>query len=176
MNGFTIMDELLIRITNQADKIMQHIYRLFESIFGYILFCGAMVVGLIAGEKTAFTIVGLAIFFDFILGVWTSIKQGKFAKSQLIQDTFIKVIVYGVPLLLIGLSEKMFHEWGVALYVACSISIACELWSISAHLLIIAPNMPFLRLLRFQLKDEIKSKTGKDIEELTKEIKDATNK
>lgn len=161
------MNELINRISIQAEKIMQHIYSLFESLFGYLLFCAAMVAGLLTGEKTAFTIVGLAIFFDFVLGVITSIKNGKFAKSQLVQDTFVKVIVYGVPLLLIGLSEKMFHEWGLGLYVACSLAIACELWSISAHLLILAPNLPFLKLLRFQLKDEIESKTGKNIEELS---------
>lgn len=161
------MGQLINRISIQAEKIMQHIYSLFESLFGYILFCGAMITGLLAGEKTAFTIVGLAIFSDFVLGVITSIKNGKFAKSQLVQDTFVKVIVYGVPLLLIGLSEKLFHEWGFGLYVACSLAIACELWSISAHLLILAPNLPFLKLLRFQLKDEIESKTGRNIEELS---------
>lgn len=160
------MNELLVRIMQQVEKIIRHICSLFETIYGYILFCIAMVTGLIVGEKIAFTIVGLAIFFDFVLGIWTAIKQGKFAMSQLGQDTFIKSIVYGVPLVLIGLSEKMFHEWGVGLYVACALAIACELWSISAHLLILAPKMPFLKLLRFQLKDEIKSKTGKDIDEL----------
>lgn len=162
------MNELTTRLLLQVAKITKHIYSLFESTYGYILFCLSLVIGLVKGEKVAFTIVLLAIFFDFILGIWTSIKQKKFAKSQLIQDTFVKVTVYGIPLLLIGLGEKMFHEWGIALYLTCAIAAACELWSISAHLLILAPNMPFLKLLRFQLKDEIKSKTGHDIEEITK--------
>ena len=162
------MKELLNRISVQADKIIQHIYSVFESVYGYIVFCITMITGLLTGEKIAFTIVGLAIFFDFILGIWTAIKLGKFAKSQLIQDTFIKVTVYGIPLIIIGLAEKMFHEWGIALYTGCALAAACELWSISAHLLILAPNMPFLKLLRFQLKDEIKSKTGQDIEDITK--------
>lgn len=162
------MNELSTRILTQTEKILRHIYSLFESIYGYILFCLAMVTGLITGEKTAFTIVIIAIFCDFGLGIWTSVKQGRFTKSQLIQDTFIKFIVYGIPLLLIGLSEKMFHESGIGLYAICALATACEIWSISAHLLILAPNMPFLKLLRFQLKDEIKSKTGKDIEEFDK--------
>lgn len=162
------MNELTIRLFLHVGKIIKHIYNIFESTYGYLLFCISLIIGLVRGEKIAFTIVLLAIFFDFILGIWTSIKQKKFAKSQLIQDTFVKVTVYGIPLLLIGLGEKMFHEWGIALYLTCAIAAACELWSISAHLLILAPNMPFLKLLRFQLKDEIKSKTGQDIEEITK--------
>lgn len=161
------MNELLNRILSQSFKIMQHIGKLFESVYGYLLFCVSLVTSFMAGEKKAITIVLLAIFADLIFGIWTSIKQKKFATSQLIQDTFIKLTVYGIPLLLIGLSGQMFSEWGIAFYVGCAIAVACELWSISAHLLIIAPKLPFVKLLRFQLQDEIKSKTGKDIEELT---------
>lgn len=162
------MRELLIRVTSQWDKILQHIYKLFESIYGYIVFCISLISGFIAGEKAAVTVVLLSILFDLILGIITSIKNGKFCKSNLIQDTFVKVAVYGIPLLLIGLAGSMFSEWGIVFYFACAIAAGCELWSITAHLLILAPNMPFLKLLRFQLKDEIKSKTGHDIEEITK--------
>ncbi|WP_419033307.1 hypothetical protein [Dysgonomonas gadei] len=162
------MNELSKRTLSQAEKILKHIYILFEYIYGYILYCISLVTSFLVGEKIAVTIVLLSIFFDLILGIWTSIKQDKFTRSQLIQDTFIKLTVYGIPLLLIGLSGKMFSEWGIAFYVGCALAIGCELWSISAHLLIIAPKMPFVKILRFQLKDEIKSKTGKDIEELNK--------
>lgn len=164
----TIMNDLLTRILTQADKVMRHIYGLFESIYGYIIFCTVLVTSFISGEKVVITMVLLAIFADFILGVWTSIKQKRFTTSQLIQDTFVKIIVYGVPLLLIGLSENNFTETAIGFYAGCALAIGCELWSILAHLIIIAPNMPFPKILRLQLQDEIKSKTGKDINELTK--------
>jgi len=48
---FDIMNELLIRILIQAEKILKHIYSLFESVYGYILFCLAMITGLITEEK-----------------------------------------------------------------------------------------------------------------------------
>lgn len=163
------MNELFFRISTHIDKMVRHIVNLFDSIFGYLLFCVSMVATFIAGEKAAFTIIGLAIFFDFILGVWTSLKAGKFGRSRLVQDTFIKIIVYGIPLLLVGLGGKLFHEWCIVFYALCALAIACEIWSITAHLLILAPNMPFLKLLRFQLQDEIKSKTGKDIKEIEDE-------
>lgn len=168
------MNGLFIRLSTQASKILQHIINLFDSIFGYFTFCTILITNLLSGEKMAFTVVFLAVLFDFLLGICTALKQGKFALSRLIQDTFIKGIVYGVPLILVGLVEKMFHEWGLGLYIACSLAIACELWSIFAHLLILAPNMPFIKLLKSQLKGEIESKTGVDIEELTKEKEDET--
>ena len=167
------MNELLTRILTQADKIMRHIYGLFESIYGYLIFCAVLITNFISGEKTAITLVLLAITADLFFGIWSSIKQKKFAKSQLIQDTFVKVMVYGIPLVLIGLCENHFTGTNVGFYAACALAFGCEMWSVSAHILIIAPNMPFFKILRFQLQDEIKSKTGKDINELT-QTKDDT--
>lgn len=163
------MNEFLLRISISSCKIAKHIQNMLESVFGYLLFSVSMVSGFIVGEKVAFTIIGLAVFCDFILGIATSLKNKKFGKSRLVQDTFIKIIVYGIPLVLVGLSGKMFHDWNIVFYALCALATACELWSITAHLLILAPNMPFLKLLRFQLQDEIKSKTGKDISDIQDE-------
>lgn len=160
------MNELLTRLLIQADKLMRHIYGLFETTYGFLLFFIGWMSAFVIGEKLTFTLVILAIIGDLALGIITSIKQKRFTKSHLIQDTFVKIIVYGVPLLLIGLGENHFAGTKVAFYAACALAFACELWSISAHLLILAPNLPFLKILRFQLQDEIKNKTGKSIDEL----------
>lgn len=165
------MNELYVRIATHADEIARHILNMLESVFGYLLFSISMVISFIVGEKVAFTIIGLAVFADFILGIATSLKNKKFGRSRLVQDTFIKIIVYSIPLILVGLSGRMFHDWNIVFYALCALATACELWSITAHLLILAPNMPFLKLLRFQLQDEIKSKTGKDINDIQDETK-----
>lgn len=45
------MNELSTRIATQAEKILKHIYSLFESVYGYVLFCLTMITGLISREK-----------------------------------------------------------------------------------------------------------------------------
>lgn len=167
------MGYFVSKILTQAEKILQHTYRLFESTYGYVLFCATMIAGFISGEQVVCTLIGLAILFDLVLGICTAIMNKKFVLSDAIRDTFIKIIVYGIPLLLIGLTENKLAGTNIGFYAICAIAIACELWSITAHLLILAPNMPFLKILRFQLKGEIESKTGKNIEELTKKEDEA---
>jgi hypothetical protein len=136
---------------------MEHV---FNTFLGALLFITMLIVNLVGHEKIAFSIVGIAVFIDLVLGIVSSLKQKKFILSALVSDTFYKVIIYGSMLLVIGLIEKLLHDGSFALYVACSVAAACELISISAHALIIAPKMPFPKIFRLQLKGEIESKTG----------------
>jgi hypothetical protein len=57
--------------------------------------------------------------------------------------------------------EKLIHdEWFIGFRIFCGIAAACELISTSALMLIVKPNMPFIRLFRLSLKGEIDKKLG----------------
>ena len=63
--------------------------------------------------------------------------------------------------------EKVLHNGGlVGVKIVAVIAAACELWSMSASMLIVKPDMPFLKIFRLQLKGEIESKLGKNAVEI----------
>jgi hypothetical protein len=70
---------------------------------------------------------------------------------------------YAFALSGIAMIEKIVHEGTLyGLLISCAIAAACELWSISANMLIVKPDMPFLKIFRLQLKGEIENKLGKN--------------
>ena len=62
--------------------------------------------------------------------------------------------------------ESIAHAEGtfVAVRTIAIFAAVCEFWSMSASMLIIYPNMPFLRIFRTQLKGEIAAKLSKNID------------
>jgi hypothetical protein len=116
-------------------------------------------------EIYSFSVVGITILADLIWGIIVAKKQNRFILSEAIRNTFLKVNIYGCALLLIYAVERGLHDdWFIGTKVACAIAAACEFWSTSASMLIVSPNMPFLRLLRMQLKGEIEKKVGYPID------------
>ena len=77
-------------------------------------------------------------------------------------------------LILLLLIERMIHEQTlIATRLACVLAAASELWSVSANMLIIKPDMPFLKIFRLQLKGEIEKKIGLSTDTIFKEKEDA---
>jgi len=94
-------------------------------------------------------------------GVFASIKLKKFVLSEGFRETFNKITMYASMLLMVHAIVKSIHEeWFLATRLSCALAAACELWSISANMLIVKPDMVFLKLFRLQLKGEIEKKIG----------------
>jgi len=154
-------------LNKQFLAIETHIHSIFATVYGWILIAGATLWSFIRPEIFPLSIVFFAVLVDMFWGIFAAIKQKKFIFSESIRDTFIKIIIYATSLLLILLTEKVIHEkWEIATRVSCALAAACEFWSISANMLIVKPDMPFLRLFRLQLKGEIEKKVGKNIDEI----------
>jgi Holin family. len=148
-------------------SILQHIKYLLSTGYGYLLTLITVFWNFIQPEKYSFAIVGVAVLFDLFWGVLVAIKRNCFILSEAARETFKKINIYAFSLLLIYMIERALHdEWFIATKVACAIAAACELWSISANMLIIKPDMPFLRIFQRQLKGEMEKKIGCELNEI----------
>ncbi|MDR3140622.1 MAG: hypothetical protein LBU37_02675 [Tannerellaceae bacterium] len=151
-------------------SIYEHIVIIFQNGYGQLLLLVSAVFSFTLEEKAAFMIVFLSVVGDLFWGIAASLKLKKFLLSSAIRETLVKVGIYAFALSGIAMIEKILH--GGTLYgllASCAIAAACELWSISANMLMVKPDMPFLKIFRLQLKGEIETKLGKNFSAFLKE-------
>ena len=155
------------------DKTFINVLNALQSSLGWIVALFTMLVTFIAPEKTSFIVVGFAIVADLFWGIAAAIKLKKFFLSTALRDSIKKIGIYSFALLGAMAIETIAHAEGtfVAVRTIAIFAAVCEFWSMSASMLIIYPNMPFLRIFRGQLKGEIESKLSKnvDMDEIFKE-------
>jgi len=132
-------------------------------MYGKILTMTTAIITFFQPEAWGFTVVGFVILADLIWGIAASIKMKNFILSRALRETVKKVGIYSFALIGVFMVEKIVHEGGhyVAFRTLAIFAAVCELWSMSASMLIIKPDMPFLKLFRGQLKGEIESKLNK---------------
>jgi len=164
----------------KALTITDQLKTLFATLWGWILICFSAFWSFIKPEVFAFAVVFLAIAFDLFWGVWSSLKRKQFLLSESLRETFKKVAIYGGSLFVVYAIEKaLLDDWFIVTRTLCAFASACELLSASASMLIVKPDMVFLRLFRLQLKGEIAKKVGVDTDEIFKddltELKDGKN-
>ena len=160
----------LTQIFDQFYNIFGHVKSVFSAAYGYFGMAFCSIFGFLQTDWLPFVVLFVLIIFDLILGIAVSIKFGTFFTSKLGLNTLIKIALYAIILVSIGLLEVLIHESGlIGLKVAAFIAGACEIWSMTANALILKPNMPFIRLLRLQLKSEIENKVGKNCDEILKD-------
>ena len=146
-------------------RILAHVPIALQTALGWIAVLFTMLATFIAPEKTSFLVVGFVIFADLFWGVAASIKLKKFFLSTALRDTVKKIGVYSFTLIGALAVEKIAHAEGtfIAVRTVAIIASVSELWSMSASMLIIYPEMPFLRLFQKHLKGEIESKLSKNV-------------
>lgn len=157
----------LLFIQSFFSHLFHHLERVFNSIYGFVLFAATFLFNLLEPEAFGFGVVFAAIVLDLVCGLAVAIKLKAFVLSKLLRDTSLKIGGYSFTLLMVFLIEDILHDGNfIGFKVAAAIAAACELWSMSASILIIYPNFPFLKILRLQLKGEIESKTGKNLDHI----------
>lgn len=148
--------ELLIKVANTT--------------YGWLIALVTFVFNYFAPEGYAFTVVLVAVLFDAFFGICVAIKLDKFILSKLGRVTMVKMASYAAPLVVLYMMEKLTHDSGLILVkVAAGWAAACELWSMSAHILILWPDSPFFKLFRKQLKAEIAAKLGDPMDDIFKD-------
>lgn len=158
---------MILLITNQFHSILNHVVKLFTSAYGYFLIVLTFFVNLVQPEWFCFAVVGCGILADLLWGIIAACKMKKFVLSKALRQTCYKIGGYSFMLVGIFLIEKIVHDSGfVGIKVAAALAASCELWSISASILIVLPNFPFLKIFRLQLKGEMESKTGKNLDNI----------
>jgi hypothetical protein len=155
------------------EKFLTQLGNALSTVWGWIVLILTAAFTFIEPEKTSFIVVGGAVAADLFWGVIAAVKMNKFIVSAAFRETIKKVGIYSFALLGALAIEKITHTEGsfIAVRTIAVFAAVCEFWSMSASMLIIYPNMPFLRIFRSQLKGEIKSKLSKnvDIDEIFKD-------
>ncbi len=147
------------------DKILEQLASVLASVYGWLLMLLTAMFTFIQPEKWSFVVVGGAIMADLTWGIIASIKKKRFLLSSAFKETFKKIAIYSFSLIGVFAIEKIVHADGsfIAVKTVALLASVCELWSMSASMLIVKPNMPFLRIFRGQLKGEIASKVSKNV-------------
>lgn len=154
--------------------MLSHLWDLFKKVaqttYGWLLSAGAFVFNYFYAEGAAFTLVLVAILLDALFGLLVAIKYDKFILSKLGRVTLFKITSYYAPLILLFMIEKLTHDSGfIGIKAAAGWAAACELWSMSAHILILWPDAAFFKLFRKQLKAEIAAKIGDPLDDIFKD-------
>ncbi|KAA6303110.1 MAG: hypothetical protein EZS26_000713 [Candidatus Ordinivivax streblomastigis] len=143
---------------------------LLKSVYGWFIASCLFLWDYIGSEKHTFVIVFVCVLFDLFWGIWSSVRRKKFILSEALRETPKKLFIYLSCLLIIYLIEINIHdEYLLGTKIVGTLMAACELWSASAHILIIKPDMPFIKLFRKQLKGEMEKKTGFNLDEVLTE-------
>lgn len=147
------------------EKILEQLTSALNSAYGWFLALMVSAVAFIQPEMWSFYVVGGAIFADLVWGIAAAVKQKKFLLSKAMRETIKKIGIYSFAMVGALAIEKITHTEGsfIAVKTIAIFAAVCEFWSMSASMLIIKPNMPFLKLFRGQLKGEIASKVSKNV-------------
>lgn len=142
-----------------------------STVWGWLLLLVGVIIDFVGGNGTAVLFVVLAVVVDAGWGITVSIKQKRFAKSELMRDSLSKLAVYGTVLFMfISVDKLITANVTLTTSVVSSLIILVELWSASASMLICYPNMPFLKLMRKALKGEIARKLSINEDDVNKAL------
>ena len=146
-------------------KIQQTLNTALSTAYGWFLALMTASITIIQPEILSFIVVGLLVVADLIWGVLAALKLKKFLLSKAFRETVKKVGIYASVLCSVLIVEKILRgdESLFAVKIMAVFAAVCELWSMSASMLIVKPDMVFLKLFRLQLKGEIESKMNKNV-------------
>lgn len=139
---------------------------IFQTVQGWLIALGMFLAEyFFATHGTVVKAVLILTILDAVWGIAVSIKQGKFTLSELMRQTVAKIAIYGSALAAFIQIDKVANTELCTIIVSIPILI-CEAWSMAGSMLIIKPDMLFLRLFRKALAGEIANKLGITPEEV----------
>lgn len=160
-------------ITNSLTNIFAKIGAMLNTTTGWLLSLGMSLITFVGEEREAFYAVLAAIILDMFWGICVAVKRNRFVLSFLLRETGVKLLIYGsILLVMLNIERSIDDDWGLFTRAACALAAACELWSSCASMLIMKPDLIFIRLLKKYLKGEIASKLNCDKDELDKILND----
>ena len=159
------MDKGRLKLYSIMEKGIIQLNNALSTAYGWMLAMVSTLIAFITPEKVSFIVVGGAILADLFWGIVASLKLKKFILSVTLRETIKKIGVYSFALMGAMAIESITHSEGtfIAVRTVAILASVCEFWSMSASMLIVYPKMPFLKLLRGQLKGEIESKIKRNV-------------
>ncbi len=159
-----IFHKILALGTGFAVKLSE----IFQSVYGWLAAVCIFVANFFAGYEIAINAVVICVALDTAWGIAASVKQGRFALSELGRNGMLsKWALYASVIIGFILIERMVGiDSQLTVIVICTLICLVELWSMSGSALIVNHNIPFLRLFRRALAGEIARKMGTTTEEV----------
>jgi len=159
------MDKGRLKLYSIMEKGIIQLNNALSTAYGWMLAMVSTLIAFVTPEKVSFFVVGGAILADLFWGIVASLKLKKFLLSAALRETIKKIGVYSFALMGAMAIESITHSEGtfIAVRTVAILASVCEFWSMSASMLIVYPKMPFLKLLRGQLKGEIESKIKRNV-------------
>lgn len=148
-----------------------------SSVWGWITTFILAILNFFVDYRLAFIGVLICILWDAAAGIWAAVKQGKYARSELMRDTFSKIFAYGGALIIVVFIEELigFENVNIGTNIVGACICATELWSIGANMLIVNPNLKFFKLFKTALVGEIARKLKLTEEDVQDALNDGKN-
>jgi hypothetical protein len=141
-----------------------------STFYGQIILILSAIASFLAPEAICFIVVFSAVMADLFWGILAALICKKFILSKALRDSIKKIGVYAFTLLGVYCIGIIIHDdFFIGTKVMSAIATACELWSMSASMLIVKPDMPFIKIFRAQLKGEVESKLNRNLDTILKE-------
>ena len=130
---------------------------ILSTFSGWVSLLGVFLANFFAGYQSAIDAVVIVVTLDLAWAIASAIKRGTFAYSYLGKESVSKLSVYGSVIVgFVVLDKLVGMALPVTTIVVCLLISLVELWSMAGSMLIVFPNMPFLRLLRSILRGEMR--------------------
>lgn len=130
---------------------------ILSTFSGWVSLLGVFLANFFAGYQSAIEAVVIVVTLDLAWAIASAIKRGTFAYSYLGKESVNKLSVYGSVIVgFVVLDKLVGMALPVTTIVVCLLISLVELWSMAGSMLIVFPNMPFLRLLRPILRGEMR--------------------
>jgi hypothetical protein len=130
---------------------------ILSTFSGWVSLLGVFLANFFAGYQSAIEAVVIVVTLDLAWAIASAIKRGTFAYSYLGKESVSKLSVYGSVIVgFVVLDKLVGMALPVTTIVVCLLISLVELWSMAGSMLIVFPNMPFLRLLRPILRGEMR--------------------
>ena len=144
---------------------------ILSSIWGWISSGIIALLGYFVGLKPLITVLLIIIAADFIIGILAAIKRNEKITSEKLRKTIIKTLIYMIILSLAYAIEIGIGFGNIVCKVLFGLAAVIELYSVTANALIIAPNMPFLKLFTHLVSGEISKKLELDRDKVDEVLK-----
>ena len=118
-----------------------------------------VIIDMLTGYRMEFQTVIIMVVLDCIWGIARACKCKEYTTSDLMRESFSKLIVYSTLMFIgvcIGKVLDFNENWSLTTIAALICLV--EGYSITGNMLIVFPNMPIVKFLRKIVKGEIASK------------------
>lgn len=151
--------EMELNIIAVLVGITSKIAAILSTTWGWVVLTVGTILTFFIPLKVLFIVLGAIIIGDLVFGIWAAIKKGEHITSSKLRSTLIKSLVY-LTVIPAAYAVEAIIGWAIAYKVLFAIAAGTEIYSMIANLLIIKPDMPFLRLFKGLVSGEIAKKVG----------------